>query len=63
MKLCKPCRTACNDPHYRFPNHLVHPEHGKLMVFDVYGLEICPTCRAVWHSRRDNTVVFVAIAA
>lgn len=61
--LCSPCLEAHSHPHYRFPIHLVHPVHGKKMVFDPHGLAICPTCRAVWHSRCDNSVVFVAIAA
>lgn len=61
--LCPPCHQARNDPHYRFPTHLVNPHTGKLMVFDAYGLAICPVCRAVWHRPPDNTIKFVDIAA
>ena len=51
-KLCKDCADALEDP-LRTPMHLVHPEHGKFMVFDIYGMAVCPTCAAIWY--RDNT--------
>ena len=57
--LCPPCLTARDDPHYRFPLHLVHPEHGKRMVFDVRGQAVCPDCRALWRSTLANTVELV----
>jgi hypothetical protein len=42
--------------HYRFPIHLVHPEHGKLGVLDVGGEDVCPNCSTRWCSMRDNSV-------
>ena len=35
--LCPPCLTARGNPDYRLPLHLVHPEQGKRMVWDVRG--------------------------
>jgi hypothetical protein len=55
-KLCAPCSLAANDRYYRFPIHLVHPEHGKRMVFDVRSEAVCPECRTHWRSQRDNRV-------
>lgn len=59
MKLCSACKRARDDPLFRFPNHLVHPEHGKPMVFDVYGIALCPDCGARWRRGGDNAVVLV----
>ena len=35
---------------------LVHPEHGKPMVFDCRGSAVCRECGASWHLGRDNEV-------
>ena len=37
------------------PSHLVHVETGEHMLFDIYGLAVCPTCRTLW--RRDPNVI------
>ena len=31
------CIEASDHPFFRFPTHLLHPEHGMPMVFNVYG--------------------------
>jgi hypothetical protein len=36
------------------PMHLVHPEHGAAMVFDIYGMAVCPSCRSDLVSRSQG---------
>ena len=36
---------ARDEPHFKFPAHVVHPEHGKLMTFDVRCEAVCPDVR------------------
>lgn len=62
MDLCDPCHRAHTDPLFRFPNHLVHPRDGKPMLFDVYGLAICPDCLTGWYRGTDNAVVMIGRA-
>jgi hypothetical protein len=57
--LCAPCSLAANDRYYRFPIHLIHPEHGKPRVWDVRGEAVCPNCRTYWLAKRDNSVAIV----
>jgi hypothetical protein len=59
--LCDTCTYHHDHPLFRFPTHLVHPEHGKPMVFDVRGLAMCPdeNCRAIWHRGCDNAVSMI----
>jgi len=45
------------------PPHVVHPKHGAPLVFDVYGMAICPTCGARWQSRGDNLYEIVETVA
>jgi len=47
MKLCADCDRAAHDPYFSNPMHLVHPEHGKFMVFDIYGMAVRPSCAAI----------------
>jgi hypothetical protein len=54
LPLCARCRRAKHDPLFRFPAHLVHPEHGAHMVFDVRGEAICPECGARWRRLRNE---------
>lgn len=56
MALCDTCVIALEHPHFRFPTHLVHPEHGKPMVWSIAGEAVCPDCGATWRSNCDNTV-------
>jgi hypothetical protein len=42
---------------YELPMHLVHPEHGKFMVFDIYGMAVCPSCAAIWYRDHKGTVL------
>ena len=59
-KPCQPCVSARDDPHYRFPQHLVHPEHHKPMVFDVRGEALCLGCGATWR-RLSNDVELIRL--
>ncbi len=61
-KLCVTCIRTRDDPVFRFPMHVVHPEHGKPLVFDVRGEAICPDCGTRWRSKRDNSVEIVVLA-
>ena len=54
-KFCKDC-IAAQEP-LRTPMHLVHPEHSKFMVFDIYGMAVCPTCSAIWHRDHKGVVL------
>jgi hypothetical protein len=56
FNLCVTCIRTRDDPHFRFPTHLVHPEHGKHMTWDVRGEAVCPHCTTRWRSKRDNSV-------
>jgi hypothetical protein len=60
MTHCDECALTLHHPHYRFPQHLVHSEHGKPMVFDVRGEAVCRGCNTVWRSNWDNTVSIAA---
>jgi hypothetical protein len=60
LELCDPCAFVQDHPFFRFPTHLVHPEHGKRMVWDVPGETVCPDCSTVWRSLRDNTISIAA---
>lgn len=53
---CDDCIYTAEHPIFRFPTHLVHPEHGKAMCFDVRGEAVCPDCGAVWRATVMNTV-------
>jgi len=55
-KLCKDCADALKD-RLKTPMHLVHPEHGKFMVFDIYGMAVCPSCSAIWYRDHKGTVL------
>lgn len=37
--------------------HLVHPEHGAHMVFDIHGVAVCPSCNAMWFRDRKGAVL------
>lgn len=54
-ELCKDC-TDAQDP-LKAPMHLVHPEHGALMVFDIFGIAVCPSCIAIWFRDRKGAVL------
>lgn len=57
--ICDACAYVRDHP-IRFPTHLVHPEHGKPLVFDVRSEAVCPDCGTRWRrSNRDNSVVIV----
>lgn len=58
-RVCDPCLVARDHPFFRFPLHLVHPEHGKRMVFDVRGEAVCPECRTRWRATQRNTFEIV----
>ncbi len=53
-KLCELCRKASTDPLFRNPRHLVNPQTGELMLFDIHGKAVCPDCGAVWHRLRND---------
>ena len=60
-----PCqaRSSVRDhEHLIVPTHVVHPEHGKRMTFDVRGEAVCPTCGTRWRARRDNSFEIVVAA-
>jgi hypothetical protein len=57
--LCSPCGEIHDRPLACFPAHLVHPEDGTRMVWDVRGLAVCPECGAIWRFTRQNTVELV----
>jgi hypothetical protein len=42
------CMTAHTDKLFRNPRHLVHPESGELMLFDIRSEAVCPDCGARW---------------
>ena len=56
--LCRMCVIVRDQPIMK-PTHLVHPVTGDLMLFDVRGEAICPTCRARWR-RVLNVVTLIA---
>jgi hypothetical protein len=55
------CVVTADHPQFRFATHLVHPEHGKPMVFNAWGLAVCPDCGGAWHLGRDNEMRFLGI--
>lgn len=59
FKLCVACIRTRDDPHFKFPAHVVHPETGKPRVFDVRMEAVCPTCNTRWRAKRDNTFEIV----
>lgn len=60
MKLCRICRAVNESPIRLSPGHLVHPEHGKPMVYDVRSRAKCPDCGTLWYRGTDNFPVIVA---
>jgi hypothetical protein len=46
-KLCEAC-IANVMASFGFPAHLVHPETGQHMMFDVHSHAKCPVCGAMW---------------
>jgi hypothetical protein len=61
VKPCSVCLTIDADPNFRFPTHLVHPEHGKRMVFNVWCIATCPDCGAAWHRGINNEVRLLGV--
>jgi hypothetical protein len=61
-KPCCVCIIVATSPISLFPSHVVHPEHGKVRVFDVYGRAVCADCGAIWQSamRGGQAVALVA---
>src|SRR5258706_9086841 len=55
--LCLDCDRAPHDPAFGNPMHLIHPERGAAMVFDIYGMAVCPTCSAIWYRDHKGTVL------
>lgn len=55
MKLCKSC-IAAQEP-LKTPMDLVHPEQGARMVFDIFGMAVCPSCAAIWYRDHKGTVL------
>lgn len=55
-KLCEHCTDTLEDP-LKTPMHLVHPEHGAAMVFDIFGMAVCPSCAAIWHRDHKGTAL------
>jgi hypothetical protein len=53
-RLCTVCTRSRGDPLFRWPTHVVHPEHGKRSVSSVYDQVICRQSQGSRH-RRDNT--------
>jgi hypothetical protein len=50
--------AARDDPILNTPGHLVHPMTCDLMLFDVRGEAVCPTCGARY--RRTLNVIALA---
>ena len=57
MKLFPDCDRAAHDPAFSNPMHLVHPEHGAAMVFDIFGMAVCATCGTRWMRERNHVVL------
>lgn len=57
MKLCPACDRAAHDSAVSNPMHLVRPEHGTAMVFDIYGMAVCPSCSAIWYRDHKGMVL------
>ena len=55
--LCRACIIVRDQPIMK-PRHLVHPETGDLMLFDVRSEAVCPTCGARYR-RTLNVIVLV----
>ena len=55
--LCRACVIVRDQPIMK-PRHLVHPVTGDLMLFDVRGEAVCPTCGARY--RRTLNVIALA---
>jgi hypothetical protein len=56
--LCALCVVARDDPIFNTPGHLVHPVTGDLMLVDVRGEAVCPTCGPRY--RRTLNVIALA---
>jgi hypothetical protein len=54
---CRACVILRDQP-IMTPTHLVHPMTGDLMLFDVRGETICPTCGAR-HRRTLNVIALL----
>ena len=50
-ELCADCDDAVRNPS-RMPIHLVHPQGGELMLFDIYGNATCPACGVMCRDSR-----------
>ena len=55
LRPTKDC-TDAQEP-LKTPMHLVHPEHGAAMVFDIFGMAVCPSCSAIWYHDHKGTVL------
>lgn len=55
MKPCSICIQVRDQSRVTVPRHVVHPDLGKPLLYDVRGLAICPDCGGVWHATRFNT--------
>jgi hypothetical protein len=55
--LCPACVIVRDQPILK-PRHLVHPATDDLMLFDVCGEAVCPTCGARY--RRTLNVIALA---
>jgi hypothetical protein len=60
-KLCEPCTIVNEHPLGLAPRHVVNPHTGKRLVYDVYGLALCPTCGAVWHRDTRNNHSMIGV--
>jgi hypothetical protein len=56
-KLCRACVIVRDQPIMK-TRHLVHPVTGDLMLFDVRGEAVCPTCGARYR-RTLNVIALV----
>ena len=54
-RLCKGC-TDAQEP-LKTLTYLVQPEHGAAMVFDIFGMAVCPTCAAIWYRDHNGTIL------
>jgi hypothetical protein len=55
--LCRACVIVRDQPAMA-PRHLVHPVTGDVMLFDVRGEAVCPTCGARYR-RTLNVIALV----
>jgi hypothetical protein len=55
--LCRACMIV-RDERVMTPRHLVYPVTGDVMLFDVRGEAVCPTCSARYR-RTLNVIALV----